>query len=55
MKNNQGVFVQTEPLQIEIKMDGDDNEAPPQIEIENGINYQEDQEEFHPGQEDQTI
>ena len=35
--------------------DGDENEAPINIENENHLDYQEDQEEFHPNQEDQTI
>ena len=35
--------------------DGDENEAPINIENGNHIDYQEDQEEFHPNQEDQTI
>ena len=35
--------------------DGDENEAPINIENENHLNYQEYQEEFHTDQEDQTI
>ena len=35
--------------------DGDENETPINIENENHLDYQEDQEEFHPNQEAQTI
>ena len=35
--------------------DGDENEAPINIENENHLDYQEYQEEFHTNQEDQTI
>ena len=35
--------------------DGDENEASLKIENENYLKYQEDQEEFYPKQEDQTI
>ena len=34
---------------------GDENEAPLNIKNENNLDYQEDQEYFHPDQEDQTI
>ena len=34
---------------------GDENQAPLKIGNENYFDYQEDQEEFHPDQEDQTI
>ena len=35
--------------------DGDENKAPINIENVNYLDYQEDQEEFHPDQEDQNI